>query len=198
MTSGKLLGDPNIWAEALVSRLEVYEALKKSEFEKSFDEMVNLFFETFERDCKVLLFGNGGSAADAQHVAAEWVGRFLTERQPLPAVALTADSSVLTAIGNDYGFDQIFERQVKALGMEGDIAFAISTTGCSENILSALRVAKERGMLTAALLGGDGGDAKGEADLCFLIPSFKVPLIQEAHRFILHLLCEEIDRRFEL
>ena len=197
MTSGTPPDGSGIWLEALTCRLELYEGLKKLEFEKVFNEMVDRFVEVFERNYKVLLFGNGGSAADAQHAAAEWVGRFLTERQPLPAVALTADSSVLTAIGNDYSFEQIFERQIRALGMEGDIAFAISTTGRSENVLRSLRVAKERGMFTVALLGCDGGDAKKEADLSFIVPNFKVPLIQEAQRFILHLLCEEIDRRLE-
>ena len=128
MTSGTLPDGPGIWVEALTCRLELYEGLKKLEFEKVFSEMVDRFVEVFERNGKVLLFGNGGSAADAQHAAAEWVGRFLTERQPLPAIALTADSSVLTAIGNDFSFDEIFSRQLESIGNTGDIAIGISTS----------------------------------------------------------------------
>ena len=195
MTIEALPGDPDVWMKALARRLELYESLKADEVGKRFSELADRIVQAFENSGKILLFGNGGSATDAQHAAAEWVGRFMMQRRPLPAVALTADSSILTAIGNDYGFDQVFERQVEALGVAGDVAVAISTTGRSENVLRALRAAKGLGIATVALLGGDGGKAKDEADLCLVISRVEVPLIQEAHRFILHLLCEEVDRR---
>src|SRR5512138_3175524 len=128
--------------------------LKKAFFQKNEELIAQVAREicsALEGGCKVLLFGNGGSAADAQHIAAEWVGRFQRERRPLPAIALTTDTSILTAIGNDYGFDQVFVRQVRALGREGDIAIAISTSGNSPNVLLAADAARELGMITVGL-----------------------------------------------
>lgn len=142
---------------------------------------------------KVLVCGNGGSAADAQHFAAELVGRFEKERKGLPAIALTTDASILTAVGNDYGFGRIFERQVEALGSEGDVLLVLSTSGNSENILIALKKANEKGMKTVSLLGKGGGKAKGIATLEMVVPSESTPRIQEMHGLIIHILCGLLD-----
>lgn len=162
---------------------------------------------------KLLLCGNGGSAADAQHLAGEFVNRFLLDRPPLPAIALSTDTSVLTAIGNDFGFAQIFAKQVRALGQSGDVLLAISTSGNSPNVLEALRAAREQGLLTVGLTGKDGGimggamgeaegeaegetGAKGEGALCDIlldVPHTHTPLVQEVHIAAGHMLCQLID-----
>jgi len=139
---------------------------------------------------KLLFFGNGGSAADAQHLAAEFVGRFVRERAGLPAIALTTDSSILTAIGNDYGFDQIFARQVQALGRPGDVAIAISTSGNSPNIIEGVKAARKGYLKTIGLSGKDGGLLAAEADVVITIASTSTARIQECHITIGHLLCE--------
>ena len=139
---------------------------------------------------KLLFFGNGGSAADAQHLAAEFVGRFVRERAGLPAIALTTDSSILTAVGNDYGFDQIFARQVQALGRPGDVAIAISTSGNSPNIIEAVKAARKGYLKTIGLSGKDGGLLAAEADVVITIASTSTARIQECHITIGHLLCE--------
>ena len=145
---------------------------------------------------KLLLCGNGGSAADAQHVAAEFTGRFLIERKPLPAIALTTDTSALTAIANDYGFDSIFERQIRALAAPGDVLLAISTSGNSGNVISAMKAMREIGGESIALTGRDGGKMKGVADLNLIVPSNETPRIQEMHVVIEHILCDAVDRSF--
>jgi len=148
--------------------------------------------EAFKAGRKLLLFGNGGSAADAQHIAAEFMNRFLIERPPLPAIALTTDTSVLTSIANDYAFDEIFSKQVKALGKKGDVALGITTSGSSGNVLKALRAAKKLGMTTIALTG-EGGKAASLADIALQIPSRSTPRIQEAHIAVGHILCDLTD-----
>ena len=148
--------------------------------------------DAIERGNKVLLFGNGGSAADAQHIAAEFMNRFLIERPPLPAIALTTDTSVLTSIANDYAFDEIFSKQVKALGKKGDVALGITTSGSSGNVLKALRAAKKLGMTTIALTG-EGGKAASLSDIALQIPSRSTPRIQEAHIADGHILCDLTD-----
>jgi D-sedoheptulose 7-phosphate isomerase len=145
---------------------------------------------------KVLLFGNGGSAADAQHLAAEMVGRFLGERRPLPAIALTTDTSALTAIANDYGYDQVFARQVRALGAAGDVAIALSTSGRSPSVLRAVEAARAIGMKTVALTGGNGGQLAPLADVTLCVSASTVSArIQETHILIGHVLCELVDER---
>ncbi len=139
---------------------------------------------------KVLICGNGGSAADAQHFAAELVGRYKQERVAWPAIALTTDTSALTAIGNDYGFDRVFSRQVEALGMEGDVLVLISTSGNSPNLLEAVAKAKQQGLFTIALLGKGGGKLKDAVDQAMIVPSPNTPRIQEAHIFMIHCICE--------
>ena len=148
--------------------------------------------EAFKAGRKLLLFGNGGSAADAQHIAAEFMNRFLIERPPLPAIALTTDTSILTSIANDYAFDEIFSKQVKALGKKGDVALGITTSGSSGNVLKALRAAKKLGMTTIALTG-EGGKAASLADIALQIPSRSTPRIQEAHIAVGHILCDLTD-----
>jgi D-sedoheptulose 7-phosphate isomerase len=143
---------------------------------------------------KVLAFGNGGSAADAQHLVAELVGRFELERRGLPAVALTADSSIVTAIANDYGYATVFTRQVEALGAPGDVAFGISTSGRSANVEAALAAAKARGLVTIALTGRDGGTMGAAADIHVNVPEQSTARIQEVHRTIMHAVCALIDR----
>jgi D-sedoheptulose 7-phosphate isomerase len=143
---------------------------------------------------KLLIMGNGGSASDAQHIAAELVGRCLKDRKGLPAIALTTDTSILTAVGNDYGYDEVFRRQVEALGVPGDLVWGISTSGNSENVYRALKFARSGKIRTIALLGRDGGKIRDVADFCVIVPSNDTPRIQEAHITIGHIICEEAER----
>ena len=143
-----------------------------------------------EKGRKILICGNGGSAADSQHMAAEFVGRFVKERQSLPALALTVDTSLLTAVGNDYGFDCVFSRQVQGLGQEGDVLIAISTSGNSANVVKAVKTAKEKGIYVIALTGENGGILAKESDLCLAVPSQVTARIQEMHIMIIHMICE--------
>jgi len=145
---------------------------------------------------KVLTCGNGGSAADAQHIAAELVGRFKRERKALAAIALTTDSSILTALANDYSFDRVFSRQVEALGRPGDCLLAISTSGNSPNLLQAVRAARSAGLKTCALLGKDGGRLAGQVDLSLVIPSSDTARIQEGQALIYHILCDLVEEAF--
>jgi len=144
---------------------------------------------------KVLFFGNGGSAADAQHLAAELVGRFGPDRSALPGIALTTDTSILTACGNDYGYDKVFSRQVEALGQAGDTAFAISTSGNSPSVLEAIDVACAKGLFTIGLTGETGGKMKGRCEVLFRVPSNQTPRIQETHILLGHIICDLIDRQ---
>ncbi len=143
---------------------------------------------------KALLFGNGGSAADAQHIAAELVGRFAFDRPALPALALSVNSSCVTAIGNDYGFDRVFSRQLEALARPGDIAIGISTSGNSPNIIHAMSAARKMGLLTIALTGSTGGDLRKSVDHCIRVPSNETPRIQECHILIGHIVSELVER----
>ncbi len=142
---------------------------------------------------KILTFGNGGSAADAQHLTAELVGRFTRERRGLAAVTLSADTSVVTSIGNDYGFDRVFARQIEAIGQAGDVALAISTSGRSANVLAAVTVARDRGLKSVALTGADGGGLGRSVDIHVNVPDESTPRVQEVHRTILHIMCELIE-----
>ena len=142
---------------------------------------------------KIFIFGNGGSAADAQHLAAELVNRFKKERAPMPAIALTTDTSILTAIANDYDFSEVFSKQILALGKKGDIALGISTSGKSSNVIEALKVAKKLGLYTIGLSGGDGGLMKDFCDYLILVPSRETPRIQEGHLLFLHIFSELLE-----
>lgn len=156
-------------------------------------DAADLIAECLKAGGKVLLFGNGGSAADAQHLAAEFVGRFVLERSPLPGIALTTDSSILTAVANDYGFDEVFVRQVLALGRPGDVAIGISTSGNSPNVVKAVRVAAERGLRAIGLAGRDGGALAKEVEIAITVPSTNTARIQECHIAVGHILCELVE-----
>ena len=146
---------------------------------------------------KILLCGNGGSAADAQHIAAELTGRYKTERRGLPGIALTTDTSALTAIGNDYGYDRIFDRQVESLACDGDVVIGISTSGNSANVINALNVAKEMGCQTIGFSGRDGGAMNKVCDINLIVPSDNTPRIQEIHILLGHTICQIIDNNFK-
>ncbi len=156
-------------------------------------EVALLIAQAFREGGKVLLFGNGGSATDASHIAAEFVNRFLMERPPLPAIALNTDPAVMTSICNDYGYEQVFSKQVAALGREGDVAIGISTSGSSPNVIKALDLAKKKGLKTVALTGAAGGKLAGAADYVFIVPSRQTPHIQETHIALGHVLCQLVD-----
>jgi len=161
---------------------------------KDIVQLASSIHEAFERGNKVVVFGNGGSASDAQHFAGELVGRFKLSRAPLPAISLTADSAVLTALANDFGFESAFSKQVEAIASHGDVAIGISTSGASENVLRALRVAKCKGATAALLTGERGKHLRGEFDICIAVPSEDTQRIQEAHGVILHIVCELVER----
>ena len=165
------------------------------------DALVNLLVdiakacvEVYRNKKKILIAGNGGSAADAQHFAAELVGRYGFDRPSLPSIALTTDSSNLTAIGNDYGYEYVFSRQLEGLAQEGDLFIGISTSGNSQNVINAFTAAKERGVTTVALVGRDGGKMAIMADYAVVIPSNATPRIQESHLLIEHIICDIIEK----
>jgi len=155
--------------------------------------VIKTMVQALERGNKLLLFGNGGGAADAQHIAAEFVNRISMERPPLPAISLVTDASVLTSISNDYSFSEVFAKQIKALGKAGDIAVGISTTGESANVVRAFEVAREIGIITVALTGHNGGTIAEMADHTLIVPSSKTPRIQEVHITIGHVICEMVE-----
>jgi D-sedoheptulose 7-phosphate isomerase len=156
-------------------------------------DVVQLIAQAFREGKKVLLFGNGGSAMDASHIAAEFVNRFLMERPPLPAIALNTDVAVLTSISNDYDFTQVYSKQLSALGHEGDVVIGISTSGNSLNVIKAIDVAKKNGMKTVILTGGTGGKLAALADIAFIVPTKVTARIQETHITLGHALCQMVD-----
>jgi D-sedoheptulose 7-phosphate isomerase len=158
------------------------------------EEVAKKCVALYKTDKKTILAGNGGSAADAQHIAAELVGRYGFDRPSIPSLALTTDSSNLTAIGNDYGYDHIFSRQLEGMGQEGDIFIGISTSGNSSNIIKAFESAKKKNILTVALSGRDGGEMARIADISLIIPSNSTPRIQESHILLGHILCDIIEK----
>jgi D-sedoheptulose 7-phosphate isomerase len=182
---------------ALVKSLSLHQALLEDQkLIETVGTVAEEMIGALTRGHKLFFFGNGGSAADAQHLAAELVGRYERERRALPAVALTVDTSALTAIGNDYSFEKIFSRQLEALGSRGDVAVGISTSGKSPNVIHAIRSAKKMGLLTVGLTGAGGGALAGLADHCICVPSDQTARVQEAHILVGHILCELIDENF--
>jgi len=167
--------------------------LKSDEVCESIMKAVDIVTEAYKNSGKVLLCGNGGSASDAQHIEGELVGRFQMERKPLSAIALTTSSATMTAISNDYGFDNVFSRQVQAYGQNGDVLIALSTSGKSPGILCAIKQANKSGLETIALLGMDGGECKKTAGFSIIVLSFVTARIQEAHIMIGHILCEMVE-----
>ena len=156
---------------------------------------IGLIIESLKNDKKIVLFGNGGSAADAQHIAAEFVGRFSLERKSYPAIALTTDSSIITSISNDYSFEQIFSRQCESIVSKDDIVVGISTSGNSLNVKNGLITSKKNGAKTIALLGNEGGEIKSIVDHSIIVQSSSTPRIQEVHRVISHLICDIVEKK---
>ncbi len=153
-----------------------------------------LISAALRRGGKLLAFGNGGSASDADHLTGELIGRFQLERRGLPALSLSDNPSAFTAIANDYGYDRVFARQVEALGTQGDVALGISTSGTSANVLAAFEAASAAGLATIGLTGGDGGGLRVAADVCIVVPSDETPRIQEGHTLVAHVLCELVEQ----
>ncbi|MCJ7704271.1 MAG: D-sedoheptulose 7-phosphate isomerase [Desulfobacterales bacterium] len=182
----------NIIQKRFKESAEVKNRFLKENLSRLLD-VIKLISHCFEAGNKLFFFGNGGSAADAQHLAAEFVNRYIMDRPPLPAIALTTDTSILTSISNDFSFSEVFAKQLKALGKEGDVALGISTSGTSPNIIKAFEVAKEMGMKTIALTGNDGGSLVKIADVSLVVPSSSTPRIQEVHILIGHILCELVE-----
>ena len=190
---------PDRFSEVFLAELEDSIQVKRrvaAEQLASLVEIVQLLLLAVRGGNKIILFGNGGSAADSQHIAAELVSRFRRDREALPAIALTTDTSILTSVGNDYSFDEVFARQIAALGRRGDVAFALSTSGNSPNVLKAVKKAKEKGLVTVGFTGEHGGQLKDSADICFRVPSQNTARIQEAHITAAHVICEIIEREF--
>jgi D-sedoheptulose 7-phosphate isomerase len=175
--------------------VEVAEAMRTGACAAQVADAAETVLEGFRGGGKLLLFGNGGSAADAIHVAAEFVGRYLLERAPLPAVALMSNPSAVTAIGNDYGFDEVFARQVRALGEPGDVAIGLTTSGVSPNVVLGLLAAREEGLRTIAMTGQEPGPAGSAADVVVAVPSGQTPRIQEGHMLAAHVICEWVEAR---
>jgi len=158
------------------------------------EKTINIILKCYRKGKKVVIFGNGGSAADAQHIAAEFIGRFSIERESYPAIALSTDSSILTSLGNDYSFEIIFSRQCESLVSKGDVVIGISTSGKSQNVKNGLIMAKKKGATTIGLLGNKGGTIKKITDVSIIVNSKETPRIQEAHRTIYHTICQIVEK----
>jgi D-sedoheptulose 7-phosphate isomerase len=172
----------------------ILESKKNS---KDVEKAVNMIIKSYKKGGKVVVFGNGGSAADAQHLAAEFIGRFQLERKSLPAIALTTDSSIITALGNDYNFDYVFARQCEALVKKNDVVIAISTSGKSKNVLDGIKVSKKNGAQIIGLTGINGTSMKKHTDILLVIPSKSTARIQEGHRTTIHAICELVEESFK-
>jgi D-sedoheptulose 7-phosphate isomerase len=192
--------EPTAQSDISTSFQELSDLLVRTASDESFQVSVqkaaDILFEKLTAGGTLFTAGNGGSAAEAQHLSAEFVGRFRRERKEFGAVALTAESSAMTAIGNDYSFDQVFARQIRALGRPGDVFVALTTSGNSSNIIEAVKDARLKGVTTICLLGKGGGIVAGVADLDIIVPSELTARIQEVHLLIIHALCESFDTRF--
>ena len=172
----------------------ISESKKISEdIQKAIDVITNCY----RKGNKIVIFGNGGSAADAQHLAAEFVGRFKLERQSLPAIAFTTDTSIITSLGNDYGFESVFARQCESMVQKGDVVIAISTSGRSQNVLNGIKSAKNKGALIIGLTGDSGTSLQKMVDVLLVVPSKSIPRIQESHRIIIHIICEFVEENFK-
>ena len=188
MSDPRLAAIDRIYAETI----RLHDAVRRAS-QADVLRVVDLLAAAFRHGRRVLVFGNGGSASDAQHFAAEFVGRFQKERRAVAAIALTTDTSILTAIGNDYAFDRVFARQIEGLGESGDVAIGITTSGGSKNVVEALTMAKDRGLTTVAVTGRDGGDAGRIADVHLNVPDRSTARVQEVHRTLLHVICELVE-----
>jgi len=177
---------------AIKDSIRTQESILRGQVE-NIEKAAIAIIDSLKKGGKLIIFGNGGSAADSQHIAAELVGRFKLERKALPAISLTTDTSALTAIANDYGYDRVFSRQLEALGSKGDVVLGITTSGNSKNMLEAFKIAKLIGIKRIALSGGDGGKIKDEADISIIVASKDTPRIQESHATIGHIICALIE-----
>ena len=187
--------DTELIAATLAEAATMHERVRKGNLQPVADAAAAII-ESLKRGGKLLLFGNGGSASDAQHMSAELVGRFQVDRAALSAIALTTDTSVLTSIGNDEGYERVFARQIEALGRKGDVALGISTSGLSPNVIYGLETAKARGLRTIALTGRDGGHVGKAADIHINVRSESTARVQEVHRTLIHVMCDLVERKF--
>ncbi len=169
--------------------------LKDDEFFSNLERIIEVICNAIEKNKKILIMGNGGSAADAQHFAGEFINRFLMERKPLPAISLAADTSVLTCIGNDYDFTDVFKKQIEALGNDGDVLVGITTSGNSANIIEGFKAGREKGLINIGLLGKDGGAAKDFCDISLIVKNNSTPRIQEVHITAIHAICEIVEKK---
>lgn len=179
--------------DILLESIQVKEEILRNQVDAIL-EIAELMIDCLKKDGKVIVFGNGGSASDSQHIAAELVGRFKKDRSALASIALTTNTSIITSLANDYGYDVIFSRQIEALGKKNDIALGISTSGKAKNVALAIKQAKKMGIKTVVLSGGDGGDIVKLADVSLVVPSKVTARIQEAHITIAHIICEMIEQ----
>ncbi len=179
--------------DILLESIQVKEEILRNQIEQ-ICEIAQMMIDCLKKDGKVIVFGNGGSASDSQHIAAELVGRFKRDRSALAGIALTTNTSILTSLANDYGYDVVFSRQVEALGKKNDVVLGISTSGKAKNVALGIKQAKKMGMKTVALCGGDGGDILKLADVSLVVPSKITARIQEAHITIAHIICEMIEQ----
>ena len=185
--------EENFVKNVVNSSIDVISSI--NEIHEDIDKAVKTLEECLKQKNKIIIFGNGGSAADAQHIAAELISRFYKDRKSIPAIALTTDSSIITSIGNDYSFELIFSRQCEGLVNEGDVVIAISTSGNSKNVLDGIKVAKKKNAKIIGLLGNDGGEILLQTDIAIVVNSKSTPRVQEAHRVIYHIICEEIEKK---
>ena len=179
--------------DILLESIQVKEEILRNQIDQ-IEQIAQLMIDCLKKDGKVIVFGNGGSASDSQHIAAELVGRFKKDRSALAAIALTTNTSILTSLANDYGYDVVFSRQVEALGKKNDVVWGISTSGKAKNVALGIKQAKKMGIKTVALSGGDGGDIVKLADVSLVVPSKITARIQEAHITIAHIICEMIEQ----
>jgi len=181
--------------ETFKESIKTIRESKKLSFKIS--EVIDVITKCYQNGNKTVIFGNGGSAADAQHFAAELVGRFKLERKSLPSISLTTDTSILTSIGNDYGFDYIFSRQCESIVNSKDIVIAISTSGNSKNVINGVTTAKKKGAYIIGLTGNNGGNLKKFVDINLVVPSKSTPRIQEVHRILMHIICENVEKNIK-
>lgn len=181
--------------DILLESIQIKEELLRKQIGQIM-EITNLVIEALKNKGKIILFGNGGSASDSQHIAAELVGRFKKERAALAAISLAVNTSVITSLANDYGYEAVFARQIEALANKNDVAIGISTSGKAKNVAAAIRQAKKMGLKTVALTGGDGGELAKLADLSLVVPSLVTARIQEAHITVGHIICELVEESF--
>jgi D-sedoheptulose 7-phosphate isomerase len=185
-----------MYSDEIKNHLEESISVKEKLKEQAavIEKAAKMLIAAYKNGKKTIAFGNGGSASDAQHIIGELVGRYKIERRGLPGIALSTDTSVLTAIANDYGYDKVFERQIEANANTGDVVFAISTSGNSPNVINAIKAAKNAGCKVIGLTGKDGGKMAGMCDITLIVPSYNTPRIQEAHITIIHILCDLLDK----